>query len=72
MECERVAACPMFALFSRKATLGVWKSLYCDSNFDDCERLRMFRAGQVAPLNLLPNGRMLNVPSREKPGGGAG
>jgi hypothetical protein len=39
----------MFALFSKKATLSVWKTLYCESNFDRCERLKMFHAKQTPP-----------------------
>ncbi len=63
--CERITACPMFALFSKKATLGVWKTLYCESNFSRCERLKLFHAKQTAPPNLLPNGRMLSISSDE-------
>jgi len=64
--CERLAVCPMFALFSKKATLGVWTSFYCQSNFSLCERLKLFQAGQTAPPNLLPNGKLLNVRQHEK------
>jgi len=63
--CVRMDACPMFALFSQKATLSVWKVLYCESNFDACERLKLFNANQIVPPNLLPNGRMLNVSSED-------
>ncbi len=60
--CERVGACPMFPIFSKKATLGVWKTLYCESNFENCERLKLFHAHQPVPPNLLPNGRTLAIP----------
>jgi hypothetical protein len=66
--CERITACPMFAVFSRKATLGVWRTLYCESNFEACERLKLFHAGQTAPVNMLPNGRMLSVPPSQDEG----
>ena len=65
MNCERIEACPMFALFSRKATLGVWKSLYCETRFQACERLKLFREGKIAPQNLLPNGRFLTGSTQE-------
>lgn len=64
--CERMTACPMFALFSQKATLGVWKTLYCESNFQRCERLKLFHEKQTPPPNLLPNGRMLNLSPDEE------
>jgi len=51
----------MFTLFSKKATLGVWKSLYCETNFQACERLKLFHARQIVPQNLLPNGRTLHL-----------
>jgi hypothetical protein len=54
-------------LVLEEATLGVWKSLYCESNFHACERLKLFHAKQIAPLNLLPNGRMLNLSAHEEP-----
>jgi hypothetical protein len=57
----------MFALFSQKATLGVWRSLYCESRFEACERLKLFHAKQVVPPNLLPNGRMLAIAPQEQP-----
>jgi hypothetical protein len=57
----------MFAMFKKKATLGVWKSLYCESNFQACERLKLFHSNQVAPPNLLPNGRMLSLSASEEP-----
>jgi len=55
----------MFAVFAKKATLAVWKSLYCESNFEACERLKLFHAGQIAPPTMLPNGRLLNVPLQQ-------
>jgi len=60
--CERVSGCPMFPLFSTKATLRVWKTLYCEANDRKCERLKLLHARQPVPPNLLPNGRALTMP----------
>jgi len=58
---RRVAACPMFAEFSVTPTLAVWKTLYCEGEFGECDRLKLFLAEQPVPPHLLPDGRMLMV-----------
>ncbi len=60
--CPRVATCPLFKQFSMKSSLKVWQAYYCDGEFDRCERWKLVVANQQVPLNLLPNGRHLNVP----------
>lgn len=60
--CERVASCPLFAQFMVKSSLAVWKTYYCEGTFSRCERWKMAQAGKAIPANLLPNGRMLEVP----------
>ena len=60
--CDRVVTCPLFARFSVGAALGVWKTYYCEGEFTRCERWKMAQAGREVPTNLLPNGRMLQVP----------
>lgn len=60
--CPYTAACPMFAAFQDKATLRVWQSMYCERAPARCERLKAFEAGAPCPDNLLPNGRLVDVP----------
>ena len=60
--CSRMGSCPLFKQFSIKASLVVWTSRYCESDFARCARLQLATAGKPVPLNLLPNGRMLGVP----------
>ncbi len=55
----------MFAALSLKASLGTWRALYCETAPDRCERLKAFHAGKPCPDNLLPNGKLLNVPLRD-------
>lgn len=60
--CPRVAACPLFAQFKVKASLGVWQAMFCDGGFERCERYRLAGQGRPVPVHLLPNGRLLEVP----------
>ncbi len=62
MSCARVSSCPLFKAFSMKSSLRVWQSYYCDGDFNRCERWRRVSAGEPVPANLLPNGRILEVP----------
>jgi len=60
--CPRVAACPLFARFKVKSSLKVWQAFFCEGAYDRCERYRLAVQGQQVALNLLPNGRLLEVP----------
>ncbi len=60
--CTRMNGCPLFKQFSLKASLAVWTSRYCETDFASCARLQLATAGKPVPVNLLPNGRMLTVP----------
>ncbi len=60
--CARMSGCPLFKQFSLKASLVVWTGRYCEGDFARCARLQLATAGKPVPLNLLPNGRMLEVP----------
>jgi len=60
--CAYTSTCPMFAAFESKATLRVWQSMYCERDPGRCERLKAFQANAPCPDNLLPNGRLVDVP----------
>jgi hypothetical protein len=60
MSCSHAATCPLFPLFTLKASLAVWQVHYCDGRFESCERLKLAKAGQRVPPNLLPNGKSLD------------
>ena len=62
MACSRVSGCPLYAALVVKSSLRVWQSYYCEGDFDRCERYRLSSAGDAVPLNMLPNGRLLDVP----------
>jgi hypothetical protein len=69
--CAHVEACPLFRLFTMSVCLGVWKQNYCDAEWTRCARHRRVAAGESVPENLLPNGRLLALPSGAPSGGRA-
>ena len=62
MACARIAACPLFKQFSLKSSLRVWQSYYCEGDFTRCERFKLASASAPVPKNLLPNGKVLELP----------
>ncbi len=60
--CSRMSNCALFKQFSIKASLVVWTTRYCESNFARCARLQLATEGKPVPLNLLPTGRTLGGP----------
>ena len=62
MACARISGCPLYKAFAMKSSLRVWKTYYCEGDFNRCERLKVANAGASVPPNMLPNGRMLEVP----------
>lgn len=62
MACSRVVACPLFKQFSLKSSLKVWQSYYCEGDFTRCERYKLSSGACTVPPNLLPNGKLLDVP----------
>lgn len=62
MSCPRVGSCPLFKQFSLKSSLKVWQQFYCEGDYARCERWKLVAATRPVPLNLLPNGRTLEVP----------
>jgi len=60
--CSYIATCPMFAALSLKASLTVWRTMYCESSPQRCQRLIAFHAGAPCPDNLLPNGKLIKGP----------
>ena len=46
------------------AALRIWQSLYCDADWERCERRKCLEAGTPPPSNLLPDGRVLGTAAR--------
>jgi hypothetical protein len=60
--CPFSAACALAESIGMEAALHVWESFYCEGTSARCERYRLHQAGQVVPVRLLPNGRLLDGP----------
>jgi hypothetical protein len=66
MDCPHLSSCPLFPLFTMKASLSVWQVHYCKGQFESCSRLKLSKAGQRVPPNLLPNGKTLDLGALKK------
>jgi hypothetical protein len=62
MACPREKTCPLFEQRAIQASLSVWRSYYCDCDHVRCERFKLAASGAGVPDNLLPNGRLLDLP----------
>ena len=56
--CEYLQGCKMFAYFCRVART-VYKDMYCEGEFTNCQRYQRRTRGQAVPDNLLPYGSLL-------------
>ncbi len=59
--CSHVFDCPLFAVFTMNSALAVWKSNYCQGDFERCARFQLSKAGKPVAQTLLPNGKSLNL-----------
>jgi hypothetical protein len=73
MSCTHSADCPLFAQFAMEPALAIWKQHFCDGEFTKCVRYKLSLKGEVVPIALMPNGKMLEnkVKSKEEMGGTA-
>jgi hypothetical protein len=60
--CPRVGNCALFAQFRMKASMAVWQAHYCEGDHARCERFKLVLQARPVPPQLLPNGRLLEVP----------
>lgn len=63
MECSHAKSCELFAQFALNPALKVWQIHFCDGDqHARCARYQLSLQGQPVPLNLLPNGKMVEAP----------
>lgn len=59
MACPKMIACPVFPEFRNRAALKMMQVLYCESDFERCERYKIAVSGCMPARDLLPNGSRL-------------
>ena len=59
--CPHSNTCPMYDLFRRSGTLGLWKINFCNADYESCARFQRNKEGRAVPQSLLPNGRSLGL-----------
>jgi len=64
ISCPNATACSLERTLSMVAALRIWQSLYCDADWERCERRKCLEAGTPPPSNLLPDGRVLGTAAR--------
>ena len=57
-KCQFIDSCPMFKYFCRAAQI-IYSQVYCEGDYESCERLKRRINGQPVPENLLPQGLKL-------------
>ncbi len=60
--CPHTLSCQMYELFQLQGALNVWKMNYCRGDYGRCARYKMSEVGGSPPVNLMPNGKLLNRP----------
>jgi hypothetical protein len=62
--CTHARSCEMYKLLKLSGSLKTWQSRYCNSaSHKECARYQLSLAGRPVPINLMPNGALLNVPA---------
>jgi len=51
----------LFVQFALNPALEIWKSAFCNGDYEACARYKTAKTGQPAPLSLLPNGKRVQV-----------
>ena len=63
--CSHVNSCEMYSLLKLSGSLKIWQSRYCMSaGHTECSRYKLSVTGRPVPINLMPNGATLQVPTR--------
>lgn len=61
VRCSHITSCELFPKFAVRSSLKVWITFYCQANFGACARYQLALANRPVPVNLLPNGRELDL-----------
>jgi len=61
MSCTHTEDCQLFPQFAAEPALKIWKQHFCEGDFKKCARYQRALTGVSVPLELLPNGKELQV-----------
>jgi ankyrin repeat protein len=61
MTCSHTTTCELFVQFAMNPALDVWKSHFCEADFNRCARFQTAKTGRAVPITLLPNGKNVEV-----------
>ncbi len=64
--CTHMKSCELFPIFTQSQMLKVWQTKYCEDAYTTCRRFVLSSQGEPVPINLLPNGKQLSVPSKPR------
>jgi hypothetical protein len=67
VSCPNGPDCNLKSTLTMVAALRIWQSLYCEADWERCERRRLLDLGREVPTALLPDGRKLGSPTRSPP-----
>lgn len=63
-KCPNMVRCRLFPRFAGSPTLRVLQTMFCEGDFERCERFKTNKAAMPVPDTLLPNGRSLGPDGR--------
>lgn len=65
MNCSHATHCELYVQFAADPSIKLWKTHFCDSNFERCARYLLSLQGKPVPLTLLPNGKEIETTMSE-------
>lgn len=60
--CPHAVLCALFPRFTSSVALKTWQVLYCEADYSRCVRYQASLRGEEPPIDLLPNGKTLELP----------
>jgi hypothetical protein len=58
--CPNYESCPVYGCFRLTTTKNAIISIFCEGNFENCERKKIKDNGGTVPEKLLPDGQYLD------------
>jgi hypothetical protein len=51
----------MYSEFRLTTVLQFWQNAYCDADYERCRRHALTAEGRPVPVNMLPNGKLMET-----------